>query len=195
MRIRLPQSRARLYLAIALLIVLLPASVGFMHIEGSNSAVTRLEIDGAPSGGIVFIADPHLRASNINNTREIIQKINDLHPSMVLIGGDFTYENGEDLSLNEIWSEVDAPVYAVLGNHDYKSGINASSDIIKILEVRKARVAPGDYNVSNLLDNTADYAYADRLAGVLEENGVKVLRNQYVGIDVNGTKSWNSGRG
>ena len=57
----------------------------------------------------------------------MIQQINALHPSVVLIGGDFVYDDGENLSLQEVWSEIDAPVYAVLGNHDYKSGIVASS--------------------------------------------------------------------
>ena len=60
----------------------------------------------------MFIADPHLRESNINQTREIIREINDLHPSLVLIGGDFTYDDERNLSYQDVWSEIDAPVYA-----------------------------------------------------------------------------------
>ena len=91
-----------------------------MYTEGKSPAdITPLEIAGAPAG-IVYIADPHLRESNINQTRDIIRQINDLHPSVVLIGGDFVYDDEENLSLQEVWSEIDAPVYAVLGNHDYQ---------------------------------------------------------------------------
>jgi hypothetical protein len=156
-----------------------------MYTEGRSSEVTRLEIDGAPTG-IVFIADPHLRASNINHTLEIIRQINDLHPSVVLIGGDFIYEDGEDLSLQEIWSELDAPVYAVLGNHDYMSGNSATSGLNRMLMVQKAPLEPGNNNTSYLRDPSADYEYADRLADVLAANGVRVLRNEYEEIMIDG---------
>ena len=154
---RLPDTNYKLYFTIFVLIGLLPASVGYMYTEGRSSDVTRLEIDGAPSG-IVFIADPHVRASNLNHTREIIRQINDLHPSVVLIGGDFTYEDGEDLSLHEVWSGLDAPVYAVLGNHDYMSGNSAGSGLGKMIAAQKAPMEPGNYNTSCLRDTSADYA-------------------------------------
>lgn len=185
MSIRLPDTNYKLYFTIVLLAVLLPASVGYMYTEGSSSEVTRLEIEGAPAG-IVFIADPHLRASNINHTREIIRQINDLHPSVVLIGGDFSYEDGEDLSLQEVWSGLEAPAYAVLGNHDYMSGNSAASGLRKMIGVQNAPMEPGNYNTSCLRDTSADYEYADRLAAVLTANGVRVLRNEYEEITIDG---------
>ena len=185
MSIRLPDTNFKLYFTIVILLGLLPLSVGYMYTEGRSSEVTRLEIDGAPAG-IVFIADPHLRASNINHTREIIREINDLHPSVVLIGGDFTYEDGEDLSLQEVWSGLDAPVYAVLGNHDYMSGNSAVSGLGKMIGAQNAPMGAGDYNTSRLRDTSTDYEYADRLAAVLAANGVRVLRNEYEEIMIDG---------
>jgi len=178
-------TRVKLYFILLLLAGLVPISVGYLYAEGHSSNVTRLEIDGSP-GGIVFIADPHLRASNMNNTLDIIRQINDLHPSVVLIGGDFTYKDGDDLSLQNVWSELDAPVYAVLGNHDYKAGDDAISCLDKMLLERKAPMNAGDYDSSCLRDDTADYEYADRLAAVLAGNGVKVLRNEYEEIMIDG---------
>ena len=35
----------------------------------------------------------------------------------------------KDLSLQAVWAEIDAPVYAGLGNHDYRAGINGSGSI------------------------------------------------------------------
>jgi predicted MPP superfamily phosphohydrolase len=150
-----------------------------MYTEGKSPAeITTLEVDGSPAG-IVFIADPHLRESNINQIREIIRQINELQPSLVLIGGDFVYDDEDNLSLQEVWSEIDAPVYAVLGNHDYKSGIVALDCWEKTLKDPKPLLQSGDYGALMVRDDSADYSYADEVAGVLAKNGVRVLRNEY----------------
>jgi len=182
MNLRQPDTDFMRYLTLVFLIGFLPASIGsigYMYTEGNSPAeISTLEVDGVPAG-IVFIADPHLRESNINQTREIIRQINDLHPSLVLIGGDFVYDDEDNLTLQEVWSELDAPVYAVLGNHDYKSGIVAASCWEKTLKDPKPLLQSGDYGALRVHDDSADYAYADEVAGVLAENGVRVLRNEY----------------
>ncbi len=179
MNLRLPESNYMRYLTLVILVGFLPASLGYMYTEGKAPAeITTLEVDGAPAG-IVFIADPHLRESNINQTREIIRQINELHPSLVLIGGDFVYDDEDNLTLQEVWSEIDAPVYAVLGNHDYKSGIVASGCWEKTLKDPHPPLKAGEYDAFRVHDNAADYEYADKVTGVLAENGVRVLRNEY----------------
>jgi predicted MPP superfamily phosphohydrolase len=189
MNLRLPDNNFMRYLTLVFLIGFLPASIGsigYMYTEGKSPAeITTLEVDGAPAG-IVFIADPHLRVSNINQTREIIRQINDIHPSLVLIGGDFVYDDEDNLSQQEVWSEIDAPVYAVLGNHDYKSGIEASSCWEKTIKEPKSSLQSGDYDVFMVRDGSADYAYADIVAGDLSKNGVRVLRNEYAEIMIDG---------
>ena len=45
---------------------------------------------------------------------------------------------------------------------------------------------PGDYDALMVRDKSADYEYADKVAGVLEENGVRVLRNEYEEIMIDG---------
>ena len=194
MSLRLPDPGYKRYLSLIVLIGFLPAtigSIGYMYTEGKSPAeITTLKVDGAPAG-IVFIADPHLRESNIDETREIIRQINELYPSVVLIGGDFTYGEGDDveeLALQEVWSGIDAPVYAVLGNHDYQSGIVASSCWEKTLKDPKPPLQIGDYDALRVHDDSADYAYADKVAGVLAKNGVKVLRNEYEEITIDGKK-------
>jgi predicted MPP superfamily phosphohydrolase len=182
MNLRLPENNFMRYLTLVFLIGFLPASlgsIGYMYTEGKSPAeITTLEVDGAPAG-IVFIADPHLRESNLNQTREIIRQINELQPSLVVIGGDFVYDDEDNLNLQGVWSELDAPVYAVLGNHDYKSGIVASSCWEKTFKDPKPLLQSGDYGALRVQDDSADYAYADKVAGVLAENGVRVLRNEY----------------
>jgi predicted MPP superfamily phosphohydrolase len=189
MNLRLPDTNFMRYLSLVFLIGFLPVSlgsIGYLYTEGQSPAeITTLDVDGAPAG-IVFIADPHLRESNINQTREIVRQINDLHPSLVLIGGDFVYDDEDNLTLQEVWSEIDAPVYAVLGNHDYKSGIVASSCWEKTLKDPRPPLQSGEYEGLMVHDDSADYEYADNIAGVLAKNGVRVLRNEYEEVTIEG---------
>jgi predicted MPP superfamily phosphohydrolase len=172
-------------LAIILLVALVPASLGYMYHEGSSYSVTTLPVEGAP-GKIVFIADPHLRDANIAQVEEIVDRINALQPAVVLIGGDFTYRGAEDLPLNQVWSRIDAPVYAVLGNHDYMAGLGGQEILEKTLLVRRADLRPESYDVSILRDEQVDTAFADSVAQELEQDGVHVLRNQAVTLDIGG---------
>jgi uncharacterized protein len=165
--------------------VVMSLLLGFTYHEGYSTGVTQLQIAGAPDG-VVFIADPHLRESNSDQIRETIDRINALHPSLVLIGGDFTCAGEEDLLLQEVWGGIDAPVYAVLGNHDYQTGMSAEENLQKMKVVAHAQLQAGDYDIRALQDGTVDRDYADRLAAVLEQQGVRVLRNEYVQLSING---------
>lgn len=185
-RRRLPRLGRREVFSVILLVGLVGASVGFMHQEAGRSDITVLHVRGAPEG-IVFIADPHLREENLNHTRRIIDEINRLDPSLVLIGGDFTYEDEDDLLFQNEWSRIQAPVYAVLGNHDYRSGLTTAGWIRKNLAVSSGTYDRDSYNVSCLHDDTTDTAFAGNLSETLEANGVHVLRNGYRDLEVGGT--------
>ncbi len=170
------------------MLILLPSMTGYMAWEARAVEVTVLEIDGAPEG-IVYITDPHVRVSNIDRVREVIDEVNRLNPSLVLIGGDFTTGEEEDFASQEVWRSLDAPAYAVLGNHDYRVGIDGRTGVERMLATStSAAVTVDAYNVSALNDGSADTALADELAATLEENGVHVLRNDYVRVDVGGTE-------
>lgn len=173
------------FLSIILLLAFVNASAGYMYFEARKTEITVLHIEGAPEG-IVFIADPHLKGQSIDHTRQVVDEINQLDPSVVLIGGDFVYGDGEDLYLQETWSGLDAPVYAVLGNHDYKCGIDSVGWIEKNSAVSSGNYAKDAYDVSCLRDDSTDVGYADRLTTVLEENGVHVLKNEYVDLELGG---------
>ncbi|WP_301676541.1 metallophosphoesterase [Methanoculleus methanifontis] len=170
-------------MAIFMLIVL-PSMTGYMAWEARAVEVTVLSIDGAPKG-IVYITDPHVRASNIDHVREVIREVNRLNPSLVLIGGDFVTGEEEDFASQEVWRSLDAPVYAVLGNHDYRVGIDGPTGIERTVATWASAVTAVDgYDVSALNDGSADIAFADDLTAALEENGVHVLRNDYARVPV-----------
>jgi uncharacterized protein len=169
-----------------LMFIFLPSVTGYMAWEARTVDITVLTIEGAPEG-VVFIADPHIKPSNVNHVRVIIDEINRLEPSLVLIGGDFTTGEESDYAAQAVWRSLEAPAYAVLGNHDYRAGIDGQSGLQKTMAVRTAaNVTSAGYDLSSLKDTSTDPEFAEGLAEVLEENGVHVLRNQHVNLCVGG---------
>ena len=162
-------------------IILLPA---YMAWEARTPDVTVMYIPGAPEG-IVFIADPHIRQENIDTVRNVIDRINRLQPALVLIGGDFTTPDEEDLSLQAVWAEIDAPVYAVLGNHDYRAGINGSGAYGRIAWGMESVLRSRGYSLGPLYSHP-DTSYPAILEEVLEKNEVTVLRNEWTELDISG---------
>ncbi len=166
------------------LLIMLPPMTGYMAWEARAVDVTPLNIDGAPEG-IVYITDPHVRPSNIDHVRGVIGEINRLKPSLILIGGDFATGDESDFDNQAVWRSLDAPAYAVLGNHDYRVGINSPTSLERMFATwRSANTTTDGYDVSALNDGSADTAFADALTTALEENGVHVLRNDYAHITV-----------
>ncbi|WP_332450900.1 metallophosphoesterase [Methanoculleus sp.] len=182
MTLKAPDAR---HLALFMLI-LLPSMTGYMVWEARAVDVTVLTIDGAPEG-IVYITDPHVQPSNIDHVREVIAEVNRLDPSIVLIGGDFATGEESDFTAQEVWRSLDAPTYAVLGNHDYRVGTDGMAGIERMLAVQTSvNATAAGYDLTALNDGSADTAFADALAATLEENGVHVLRNDYVQVSAGG---------
>lgn len=73
---------------------------------------------------IALISDIHLGVyKDTAFLNRVVTRINELPADQVLIAGDFTYEP-EDQSLYQLFkplSQLKAPVYAVLGNHDQQA--------------------------------------------------------------------------
>jgi hypothetical protein len=116
----------------------------------------------------------------------VIRVINSLHPSVVLIGGDFSFHKHENLSLQEVWREIDAPVYAILGNHDYLAGINGGGVDGRISWLQELLLRSNDHDAGFLYSDFPDPEHAQAITSVLEQNGVTVLRNEYVDLDLDG---------
>jgi predicted MPP superfamily phosphohydrolase len=161
--------------------------IGYMHWEAGTVKVTALSVPAAPER-IVFIADPHVRPENIGHTKEVIRVVNSLHPSVVLIGGDFSYHENENLSLQSVWGEIDAPVYAILGNHDYLAGINGDGVDGRVSWLQELLLRSNDHDAGFLYSDFPDPDHAESVVSVLEKNGVTVLRNEYVELDLNGKR-------
>jgi predicted MPP superfamily phosphohydrolase len=155
------------------------AGPGYLAYEGSHPVVTRIRVADAPDA-MVFITDPHLRPGNLATVREVVRQVNELHPSVVLIGGDFGAGEESDYALQEVWSGLDAPAYAVLGNHDYRAGIDGGGLDGRIAWAAEALFRARGGDTSRYYGDSPDLASADAMEQALEKNGVMVLRNEVV---------------
>lgn len=180
---RSPDEKKIFYLAFSLFLISILILPVYMAWEAENPDITVVRAPGAPEG-IIFIADPHLKHENFDTVMTVIDRINGMQPALVLIGGDFSSPGEEDLSLQAAWGEIDAPVYAVLGNHDYRAGIKGSGVTGRMTWLMESVLRSRGYYES------AFYADAgsspDALIEVLEKNGVNVLRNECAELDSNG---------
>ncbi|WFN34226.1 metallophosphoesterase [Methanogenium sp. S4BF] len=169
-------------------LVLLTGMGGYMVYEGQSAEITVIEMEGAPND-IVFIADPHLKSGNLAFMHSVAEEINALNASLVLIGGDFVTSDEDDLTYQNVWAEIDAPVYAVLGNHDYKAGVHGLNGPAKMLAMQEADLSVDGYDVSMLQDDPLiDLAYGADVAAALEDAGVHVMQNEYELLSLGGTE-------
>ena len=168
-------------------LVLFSAMGGYMIYEGQSAEITVIEMEGAPND-IVFIADPHLKNGNLEFMHSVVEEINALNASLVLIGGDFVTCGDDDLSYQNVWAGIDAPVYAVLGNHDYNAGVDGLNGPAKMLAMQEADLSVDGYDVSMLQDDPLiDLGLAADIAVALEGAGVYVMKNEYELMNLGGT--------
>ncbi len=159
-----------------------------IFIEPRSISVTRLNIDGAPAK-VVFLADLHIRDSNADYIRSVVEKVNSLDPDIVLISGDFILDDAKDLEHISLLSQLKGRKYAVLGNHDYFSSINLAGSRMKVGEKAEANFTVQGYNVSMMDDGLYSPQMADEVKQRLEEAGFRVLRNEYEILDSDGRKT------
>lgn len=98
----------------------------------TSTIETSLE---APVKAVLF-ADPQLGVyKGAGFLQRVVDKINEQNPDIVLIAGDFVYAMPpEDLAKTmRPLSDINAPVFAVLGNHDLPLGENFGSELNVIL--------------------------------------------------------------
>lgn len=107
---------------------------------------------------VVFVSDLHVGSSqSFDTTRRTIEKIGAEQPELVILGGDITDDYTTKAEMEEtcrLFGALGVPVYYIDGNHE----------IVQHPEYSRI-----------------DYTY-DELLGALEENGITVLRDDFVEI-------------
>ena len=122
------------------LVILVIGSLFFVwarFLEPQIIIVREHSLDVGFSGKIVLIADTHLGVYKREQFLErVVRVINKQNPDYVMIAGDFTHDpkEGEIGLLFESLSDINVPVYAVLGNHDIEPGSPVRSELRNVLE-------------------------------------------------------------
>lgn len=186
MKDRLRAYKPHFYVSIIGLFLLTGLGAYMIH-EGQSAEITVIEMEGAPND-IVLIADPHLKSGNLAFMSSVADQINSFNASLVLIAGDFVTSGDDDLTYQNVWAEIDAPVYAVLGNHDYNAGVNGLNGPAKVLAMKEANLSVEGYDVSMLQnDPLIDWGLAENVTAALEGAGVRVMKNGYGLMNLGGT--------
>ncbi|MEM7767823.1 MAG: metallophosphoesterase [Pseudomonadota bacterium] len=112
--------------------------IGAMAPQPAAAAGDPVDASAYPSIRIALFGDPHIGVfGNAIPIETIIGRINQLEVDAVLVAGDFVYHPSQRQIDDEIraLAEADAPVYAVLGNHDVGfPGPDLSAPVLKALD-------------------------------------------------------------
>ncbi|MFH1175326.1 MAG: metallophosphoesterase [bacterium] len=99
---------------------------------------------------------------NAKSLKEVVDKINLENPDLVLIPGDFVYHLAKEKIERELAEikNINAPVFAVLGNHDY--GIEGEEDVSE-----KEKAALESFGVNVLENKSEKIAIKGRLINII----------------------------
>src|ERR1035437_3485558 len=126
-------------------IVILIIIGGYINTRTLKIETLNIEIPSRNSSlkelNAVLISDIHLSSINGDGfAKDIVNKINILHPDIVFVGGDLVDDKAAVLREKEIgfsFKDLKAPwgVYGITGNHEYINGVDSSVNYMKELNV------------------------------------------------------------
>ena len=136
---------------VALFLLIVIRSV---FIEPNSLEITKYEIQEPKLDGVrvVFLTDFHLGRTDFKRLNKIVSMTSAQQPDLVLLGGDFpkghdlkSGMNPNNLAQKLSLIQVDAPIYTVLGNHDWWAGGREYTEAftkagIRVLDNDKRRV-------------------------------------------------------
>lgn len=113
--------------------VLFAGNVRYNHKQRKEVSIKSKKIQGAKK--IIFLSDLHLGYHNPRSEfHRWVEMLNEEKADMILVAGDIIDGNIRPLEEEGIWEEfhnINAPVYACLGNHEYLAGRDKSIDFYK----------------------------------------------------------------
>ncbi len=121
-----------------LIVIVIYVVIRSVFVEPNSLVVTNYEIEDNALQGvrIVFLSDFHLKKHDFKRLDKIVMLTNKQKPDIVFMGGDFAnghnYKNTMDMDLAaQKLNLINAPIYTVLGNHDWWSNGKEITAILK----------------------------------------------------------------
>ena len=144
------------------------ALVGFGMVHAQDTVVVRYDVnvekpvEGVDSMKLALLGDLHLSVnSRLETTRRMVELVNAEQPDAVVIAGDIFTSSYRGLSNPEAYAEalrgLNAPVYAVCGNHDVEETLFGGFPISPVSRAFRTREMDRffrDCGVSMLYDET-----------------------------------------
>lgn len=155
-------------------------SLGIDHLPASFNGMT-----------ITFASDLHSSPfMSLEDMREIVHMINDLHSDMILLPGDFVTSHWKEIEpMIAALSELKAPmgVFASTGNHEYYVGVDLVTNElegigIKVLRNENVKVKKGDDALYLLGVDDGDF---DTITSYVEGRHAPHIEAAYAGIPEN----------
>ncbi len=142
--------------------------------ERYNIIIRESDLNLGMDKKIVLIADMHLGVyKNGKYLHKVVNKINSIkNIDAVLVAGDFTYHPENIAEESAAYGKINAPVYAILGNHDLQHpGPNIRAELEKTLIKNKINII--NNKAVNFGDKTQIIGLGDNWA---EEDDVSFLK-------------------
>ena len=149
-------------------------------IEPNLIAVKRYKADFLNGKRVVFVSDFHISKYDSTRLKNIVKKIKQLNPDIVLSGGDFMkgYSGNSSMPIEKIAHEladIKTPFVTVLGNHDInfdKYTIKNSLEKEGIIVLDNSSVKIGDISISGVGNKIVS---ASELTTALENSDEKSI--------------------
>ncbi len=126
---------------------------------------------------IVAVSDLHLGFASTNtNVKNLVEEINKQKPALILIVGDLIDDNVKIVKKHnfaKLLRGLNAPVYAVFGNHEYLAGIAEAEEFYKAA------------NIKVLKDEVAKLGNGLQIVGLDDYSNPMAAREKAVALQVN----------
>jgi predicted MPP superfamily phosphohydrolase len=156
-----------------LIIVLSLLFIWSRFIETQIIITNETEIKTNFNTSIALIADTHLGVYKSESfLQDVVREINNLTVDYVFIAGDFTFEpKTENLEkLFSALSDIEKPIYAVLGNHDVeKPGPKIRQELVEVLKSNNVKI------INNEIIQLQNFTLVGLGDAWIEEDNVKTL--------------------
>ena len=151
--------------------------------------VSTVEIKAPVDIKMVQLSDIHLRSTDINLLRRVVERTNELEADVVVMTGDI-FDSGRILEQEviSILNKLVAPAFFVMGNHERYGGIEKVTELLaktKVRVLRNETVVFKEIEIIGIDDTGSEEAFAEKLGKVdINKSGYSVLmHHRPIGIE------------
>jgi predicted MPP superfamily phosphohydrolase len=151
--------------------------------------VSTVNIKAPVSIKMVQLSDIHLRSTDINLLRRVVERTNELEADVVVMTGDI-FDSGQkqEEEVISILNKLGTPVFFVMGNHERYGGIEKVTELLaktKVKILRNEAVVFKGIEIIGIDDTGSEEELAEKLSKLkINKSGYSVLlHHRPIGIE------------